>query len=88
MLVNLSDKIEYLGIEKIVESAYPGKILESFRAQWIRELAGDRSGESPASDRGKIIHMSRHAHYTASMHNYTRVYIFFKSFPIFFSFMR
>ena len=58
MLVNLSDKIKYLGIEKIFESAYPGKILESFRAEWIRELAGDRSGKSPASDRGKIIHMS------------------------------
>ena len=55
MLVNLSDKIKYLGIEKIFESAYPGKILESFRAEWIE---GDRSGKSPASDRGKIIHMS------------------------------
>ena len=83
MLVNLSDKIKYLGIEKIFESAYPGKILESFRAEWIRELAGDRSGKSPASDRGKIIHMSWHAHCTAPMDNYTRVYIFFKSFPIF-----
>jgi len=28
-----------------------------FRAEWRREL-GDRSGESPASDRGKIIHVS------------------------------
>ena len=58
MLGNLCDKIEYLGIEKIVESADPGKSLEFFSSEWIRELADDRSGKSPASDRGKIIDMS------------------------------
>ena len=54
-----------------------------FRAEWRREL-GDRSGESPASDRGKIIHVSGYAHCKPPMYNYARVYIFLKAFPIVF----